>query len=238
MSLRSPRQLPSVPMLLAVALVLATAPFRFLTEDSWLSVLVFFCWSLAISVSALCLSAGLIWYRIFGVLCFGALCAMIGDLVDPSDSGMWKVLLAVFGIGVELMALILLIWHAFRPAHKITSSYFRADLPALGFDRIIAALVGYFMIAILWESFYSLIIIFQPATLIDQVSGAPVEGRHLLYYSLITQTTQGYGDIVPRGTLARYVAAFQGAFGTIYLAVLVAVLIGILQQERSREDDL
>jgi len=49
----------------------------------------------------------------------------------------------------------------------------------------------------------------------------------LLYLSLITLSTVGYGDILPVTPQARMVAALEGIIGPLYLAVLIARLDGL-----------
>ena len=48
----------------------------------------------------------------------------------------------------------------------------------------------------------------------------------LLYFSLVTIVTLGYGDIVPVTPLARMVTAFEGVVGQFYVAAVVAMLVG------------
>ncbi|MHC4903060.1 MAG: potassium channel family protein [Planctomycetota bacterium] len=48
-----------------------------------------------------------------------------------------------------------------------------------------------------------------------------------LYYSLVTMTTLGYGDIVPVAPPARTLAGMQAVTGQLYIAVLVARLVGL-----------
>ena len=48
-----------------------------------------------------------------------------------------------------------------------------------------------------------------------------------LYYSFITLTTLGYGDVVPVSAAARMFAAIEAVMGQLYLAVLVARLVGL-----------
>jgi Ion channel len=55
-----------------------------------------------------------------------------------------------------------------------------------------------------------------------------------IYLSLITLTTVGYGDIVPVTRPARMLAALEGVIGQLYLAVLIARLIGLHASRRSR----
>jgi voltage-gated potassium channel Kch len=60
------------------------------------------------------------------------------------------------------------------------------------------------------------------------------------YFSFSTLTTVGYGDIVPRSNAARTLAELEAITGQIYLAVLVARLVGLhivdSSGSRSREE--
>ncbi|NET37796.1 MAG: two pore domain potassium channel family protein [Cyanothece sp. SIO1E1] len=49
---------------------------------------------------------------------------------------------------------------------------------------------------------------------------------NLLYYSLVTLTTIGYGDITPNVAIAQSLSIALGLIGQIYLTVLVAMLVG------------
>ena len=48
-----------------------------------------------------------------------------------------------------------------------------------------------------------------------------------IYYSFVTLSTLGYGDIVPKVSAARMLAAVEAITGQLYLAVLVARLVGL-----------
>ncbi|MBE0571038.1 MAG: two pore domain potassium channel family protein [Ignavibacteriaceae bacterium] len=47
-----------------------------------------------------------------------------------------------------------------------------------------------------------------------------------LYFSFITFTTTGYGDVLPISPMARTLAIFLAVFGQIYLTVIIGILIG------------
>jgi hypothetical protein len=51
--------------------------------------------------------------------------------------------------------------------------------------------------------------------------------KELLYFSYITLATLGYGDVVPVTDGARSLAVLESLCGTIYMAILVARLIGL-----------
>ncbi len=60
--------------------------------------------------------------------------------------------------------------------------------------------------------------------------GSPLD---MLYFSFVTMTTLGYGDILPTSATARIVASFQACIGTAYIATVVAIVISRLLARRS-----
>ncbi len=110
-------------------------------------------------------------------------------------------------------------------------------------NTIAASLCIYFLIAIVWAEIYSIMEIANPGSF--QITGADTkdvllelggEGTAMaLYYSLVTLTTLGYGDIVPKTAPARMFAAMEAVTGQMYLAVLVARLVG-MHIVHSRDD--
>ncbi len=48
-----------------------------------------------------------------------------------------------------------------------------------------------------------------------------------MYLSLVCITTMGFGDIVPVSDIARPLAVLEGVFGQLYLAVMIARLVGL-----------
>jgi hypothetical protein len=56
-----------------------------------------------------------------------------------------------------------------------------------------------------------------------------------VYFSFVTLTTVGYGDITPVGPAARSFAILEALIGQFFVAVLVARLVGLLQTQLSNE---
>ena len=77
--------------------------------------------------------------------------------------------------------------------------------------------------------------IFQPGSFKISMLGAEEDplrfGRtgsaYALYYSFVTMSTLGYGDIIPATMPARAAASLEAVLGQMYLAVLVARLVGL-----------
>ena len=53
-----------------------------------------------------------------------------------------------------------------------------------------------------------------------------------LYFSFITQATEGYGDIVPVSTAAETLVILQTTVGQLYLALVVAYLLSVHVAQR------
>jgi len=49
----------------------------------------------------------------------------------------------------------------------------------------------------------------------------------LLYFSFVTLSTLGYGDLIPKGPAARLLSTSEALAGQLYLTILVARLVGL-----------
>ncbi|MGE5666606.1 MAG: potassium channel family protein [Betaproteobacteria bacterium] len=101
----------------------------------------------------------------------------------------------------------------------------------LTIDGILATAVVYVLIAIMFSRLYLLLLAANPQSF-DLPVAAAERTPHLLqvdmlYYSLITQCSVGYGDILPATDVARMLAVIQAVVGQFYMAVVVAVFVGM-----------
>jgi len=98
-------------------------------------------------------------------------------------------------------------------------------------DRIFAAICVYMLIGFTWTFSYALLEVMVPGSfggLADISRNDYVAHvQQLRYFSFMTLTTVGYGDVVPRSPIARTMAALEAIMGQIYLTVLVARLVGL-----------
>ena len=78
---------------------------------------------------------------------------------------------------------------------------------------------------------FGLLLWLEPGAFVSS-SGADVEWQQLLYYSYVTLTTLGYGDIVPVGFHAQAFAAFEAIIGTLYTVILLSRLVGLHASRR------
>ena len=96
----------------------------------------------------------------------------------------------------------------------------------INLDIIVGAICVYFLIGFVWAFAYAILENFQPASF--QISENLVPGiSSFSYYSFVTLTTLGYGDITPLSSPARSLSLLEAITGQLYLAVLVARLVGL-----------
>lgn len=97
-------------------------------------------------------------------------------------------------------------------------------------EDIYGGLCGYLLLGVAWAFMFVLLEQLQPGSF-----ALPGEAPHnhqdlitwLVYYSLVTLTTVGYGDIWPVTEAARSLSALEGVTGQVYLTVLIARLVGL-----------
>jgi hypothetical protein len=95
----------------------------------------------------------------------------------------------------------------------------------------------YLLLGLVWFALYSAIEDFYPDSILRSSSTAmAARPSELLYFSLITLSTIGYGDVVPLYAEVRILAALEGITGVLYVAITVALLVSAYKpQSTSRE---
>ena len=97
-------------------------------------------------------------------------------------------------------------------------------------DKIYGALCVYLLIGLTWGFMFLTLEGVQPGSF-SLGQGQPTridkDPAALVYFSFITLSTVGYGDITPLSPPARAFAFMEAIIGQIYLAVLVARLVGL-----------
>jgi voltage-gated potassium channel len=115
-------------------------------------------------------------------------------------------------------------------------------------ETISMSISVYLLLGLTWGLLYVVIFSLQPgafsiAGLVPPIPGQSGNSQPMFpilgYFSLITLSTVGYGDITPVTMQARFAAAAEGITGQFYLAILVARLVGMqMSQAASQPADL
>jgi hypothetical protein len=112
----------------------------------------------------------------------------------------------------------------------ILSNIFGSE--AITGDEVLGTVCGYLLAAATWANAYAVTEIlvpgsFTPSPELQAYFSAHGRAALLNYFSLVTLTTMGYGDITPARTPATVLAALEAVFGQFYIAVVVAELVGL-----------
>ena len=90
------------------------------------------------------------------------------------------------------------------------------------------------LLGLAWVSIYQLVEVFYPGSFV----GGSIDGAdrnlivsELLYFSFVTLTTLGYGDINPVTPVARSVAVLEAVAGVLSLAIIVSRLVSAWKTE-------
>jgi hypothetical protein len=91
--------------------------------------------------------------------------------------------------------------------------------------HLYAAVSIYLLLGMQWFAIYSAIDVLSPGSIQRNASAAADRHAELLYFSLVTLSTIGYGDVVPLHGEVRMLAALEGITGVLYIAITVALLV-------------
>ena len=90
-----------------------------------------------------------------------------------------------------------------------------------------AAIAIYLLFGLAWANAYLIVIQLNPHSFQSALSLSSTSVSGWYYYSYVTLTTLGYGDIIPLAKVSRSLAVGEALTGQLYLAVLVARLISM-----------
>lgn len=120
----------------------------------------------------------------------------------------------------------------------ISRYLFETDRVSL--EMLYAALCLYLLIGVTWVFVYHFIETGRPGsfTLLIEDGSHPINSRNLLgqfsYYSYVTLSTLGYGDITPVTRVARSMSALEAIVGQLYLAVVLARVVALYTVSRNK----
>ena len=93
--------------------------------------------------------------------------------------------------------------------------------PSVSQAHLSTAVSIYLLLAYTWAALYGAMVNLYPGSF----RLGPDRQSDLLYFSLVTLTTVGYGDVLPLSGEARMLAALEAVTGVLYIAITVAILV-------------
>jgi len=207
------RRFSTVQLLIALALFFICAPF--VEEIKGGELIVSFLFSLVLVAGVLAVADR---KRVLVIALVLAIPAIAGrwinnfrpDLVPP----------AVFLVG-GLILIIFVVGHLLR---------FVLRAPVVTTDVLCASISAYLMLGLMWTMAYWLVDQLTPGGAFSFNTNAgtrSINGFNGFYFSFITLSTVGYGDITPVSKVARMLAAMEAMTGLLYVAILIARLVSL-----------
>jgi len=144
-----------------------------------------------------------------------AVLAVLFAAVARTDDDLWSTLTGITLIGLCMGALV-----------TILGTVLRAR--SVRVEEIFAAIAAYLLLGFLWAFLYIICHHHTPQAFegLGGVTDSDLSS-HLTYYSFVTLTTLGYGEIVPTNALTRNLAVFEAVTGQLFIAVLLARLVAL-----------
>ena len=106
------------------------------------------------------------------------------------------------------------------------------------YHRITGAVAAYLFLGVIWSLAYYLVTIWIPGAFSIQGSLTPGDREslqsQLFYFSFVTLTTLGYGDIVAVHPIVRMLVILEGVIGQLFPAILIARLVSLQVQSKQK----
>src|SRR5207237_1101211 len=107
--------------------------------------------------------------------------------------------------------------------------------PSVDVEVLCASISAYLMLGLMWTMAYWLVDQLTPGAFSFNTNAGKqsMNGFNAFYFSFITLSTVGYGDITPVSRIARWLAAMEAMTGLLYVAVLIARLVALYSIPKS-----
>jgi hypothetical protein len=164
-----------------------------------------------------CSGVSIAWHR-KGLFLFSALAAMVAvsaQVYAVRVPGHFGILCSKMAL---LAATVVISWTLLLQIFQSRGPVTRVSLQA--------AIAVYLLFGTTWANAYVIAIQQDPHAFQSTISMSSSSSEEWMYYSFVTLTTLGYGEITPRSQVARSLAIAEALVGQLYLAILIARLVG------------
>jgi hypothetical protein len=147
---------------------------------------------------------------------------------------LWHFLVPYKMVNDEFLLLLVVVYYAFTTG-AIIRHLFRRD--RVDTDTILSAISAYLMIGLTFAVTYMLVELTGPGSFVENTGDQMVQWGDMFYFSFVTLTTLGYGDISPVAPHARSLAILEAAAGVLYMSTLIARLVSEYKRSDARSRD-
>jgi hypothetical protein len=153
-------------------------------------------------------------------------------LALPAFIGKWVNHFRPDWVPTEVFLVTGLLFVIFVVAHLLG---FILRAPRVNSEVLCAGISTYLLLGLSWSFAYLLVAQLAPDAFFlnnGTTTGHSLHGADAFYFSLITLSTVGYGDIIPVSNVARMLAAMEAITGSLFVAVFIARLVALYSSER------
>jgi uncharacterized membrane protein len=110
-------------------------------------------------------------------------------------------------------------------------------------DTIKGGICVYLLLGTFWSNLYEIVLVLDPEAFNFPQSLSPALAselsqtgtvRNLIYFSFMTLTTTGYGDITPSNGIARGLASLEAIVGVMFPSIFISRLVGLFSSDRGK----
>ncbi|MEH6577766.1 MAG: ion channel [Amphritea sp.] len=103
-------------------------------------------------------------------------------------------------------------------------------------NSLIGSICIFLLLGLIWVMLYLLVAEFNPNAFsgLEQTSWKQ-NFPEFIYFSFVTLTTLGFGDLLPLSPLARFLVYMEAVVGVFYMAIVVSSLVGASQTDSATE---
>ena len=115
--------------------------------------------------------------------------------------------------------------------------YLLVTLKRISISDISHAISVYLLIGIAFGFLYSFLEVIQPGSIVYQFDEGKEISGDMIYFSFVTLTTLGFGDILPINKIAKVVVMVEAVMGVLYIAIMIGRLVGISPLKSNEKDN-
>lgn len=215
-------------LVLSLLALMAVAALSALIPDGEAEIFLTSVFLLTLAVAYASLNFGNIWRSMVLFL----LAALLVDFL-------FKQFILIEGQKSNLYTAVILLLFFLGESHQAGKSILQS-LSKRQVDRnmLTATLALYLLIGLIYAMLYLILLEFNPAGL-QGIENAQGGDRFVtaIYFSFVTMTSLGYGDISPTGPIGQIMVIIEAITGTFYMAVIVATMVATLIGNQISEDE-
>ena len=166
------------------------------------------------------------WKRIvYGLSIIFAVLAALSNIMDSE-------------VYVLLLLMVLLVFFVGMFFAIAGNVLFKGDIDN---NKIIGSLSLYMLLGLAWAVIYLILLSFDPKAISGIEAGQWHEAfASVAYFSFVTLTTLGYGDMLPQSPVTRFFVYMEAIIGVFYMAIVVSSLITLrldaIQKEKEKRE--